>query len=441
MTDIHLSHSHFDDANKVAELLSEADIAVSLYDIKTSSKLPPSGLWVHIAQEQSLIKLGEEIYRLRGKLPGDFRLLLCAPSFPDPSKLQECGASTLVTPYTWAAHDVTERILGEILLQETDFLREFGELRGGTKKMRLLYEDIRRLAKLQETVFIRGEKGTGKELVAHVIHKYSPYAKGKFLPVNCGCFGKDTIASELFGHCKGAFTDAKENKEGIFQAAGQGTIFLDEIGELPLEMQSQLLRVVEEKKIRPLGATQYIDTPARLLLATNRNLEEACQKGLFRDDLYDRIRGFEIVLPPLREHKADIPLLVYHFVQEYNHKYKRDLIVPSGCLDRLFRYDWPGNVRELRSAVWRAAAYAEEGKSPISVPHLYDTISLLQKTIRQGNTISFDPESDTWADIQERMKKAYFLKLLEYTNNDKRKAAEMADISRSQFYEIFRDIS
>jgi len=425
-------------------MLQKIDIAVQVYDSNNLShafqKQPLPDIWIHIVSEQSLIKAGEEIYQIRQKIGNAVLLIACIPMFPEreAKSIMQCGASAIITPATWAVQDVGDRILGELLLRIPGLQTRLNDIHGGSPVMQKLYDNIVRFAKLEETILILGEAGAGKELVANAVHALSMHSQESFLPINCGCLGRETMVSTLFGHRRGAFTGAIEHNDGLFVAAGHGTIFLDEIGELPYEAQPHLLRVIEEKRVLPLGSTQYVNVPARLVLATNRNLEELCSLGQFRSDLYERIRGFSILVYPLRERKADIPMLTQHFVNEFNAQYKKQHTVPSYCIDRLFRYHWPGNIRELRNVVRRAAAYADDEKSPISVPHLYASISQAAKLLRSGNLISFDPSIDTWADVQERLKKAYFTKLLEYAENDKTKAAALAEISRSQLYEILK---
>jgi len=201
---------------------------------------------------------------------------------------------------------------------------------------------------------ILGETGSGKELVAQELHKLS-HRTDKFIPINCPEIDKELLSSELFGHVKGAFTSAVQSRKGLFVAAGQGTIFLDEIGELELTVQSKLLRVLEDHRVRPIGANESEVVNARILMATNRNLEQACQEKSFRVDLYHRMKGLTLNLPPLRERKIDLPLLVHHFVNAYGQEHDVKLKIPDGALDCLFNYDWPGNVRELRAVIWKAA--------------------------------------------------------------------------------------
>lgn len=217
-------------------------------------------------------------------------------------------------------------------------------------------ELVRQVAPLNSPVLLLGETGTGKELISVAIHNWSPRRDGPFIKVNCGAIPATIMDSELFGHEKGAFTGAHNLKRGRFERADKGTIFLDEIGELSLEAQIRLLRVLQEKEIERVGGTRPIKTDLRVIAATHRNLEAMVREGRFREDLYFRLRVFPIVIPPLRDRMADIPVLVHHFIQ----KKSRELGLPvvstlaPGAIDRLMEYHWPGNVRELENAVERA---------------------------------------------------------------------------------------
>lgn len=226
---------------------------------------------------------------------------------------------------------------------------------GQSEAMQRVLQLIKRVAPTNSTVLITGESGTGKELVARAIHEYSPFREAPFLAVNCSGFQENLLESELFGHVKGAFTGAIKDKEGFFQAAGEGTIFLDEISEMPLSLQAKLLRVLEEKEFYPVGGTNLIPLKARVVAATNRDLKELVEKGEFREDLFYRIAVFEINLPSLRERRSDIPLLAEHFIRKFNKEMKTHYkgISPE-ALEALISYHWPGNVRELRNVIERA---------------------------------------------------------------------------------------
>ena len=248
------------------------------------------------------------------------------------------------------------------LRDENQYLREelrerydFSNIIGHSNRMRQVYEQITQVAPTNTTVLIRGESGTGKELIAHAIHYNSPRAKKPFIKVSCAALPETLIEAELFGHEKGAFTDAQARKKGRFELADGGTLFLDEIGDLSLATQVKLLRVIQEREFERLGGTTTIKTNVRLLTATNRDLEQAIAEASFREDLYYRLNVFSLFVPPLRERKDDILLLADHFSEKYaaeHHKPIRRISTPA--IDMLASYHWPGNVRELENAIERA---------------------------------------------------------------------------------------
>jgi two-component system, NtrC family, response regulator AtoC len=223
---------------------------------------------------------------------------------------------------------------------------------GRSPAMRQLFEKIRLVADTRSTVLITGESGTGKELVARSLHLESSRRDQPFVPINCAAIPEALVESELFGHEKGAFTGATERREGLFQAAKGGTLFIDEIGELPLGLQSKLLRAIESRMILPVGRTREVPTDVRLVAATNRGLKELVDRREFRDDLYFRLKVVELTLPPLRERREDIPLLVRHFIEQIAEENQRAVreISPE-ALQAILAYDWPGNVRELRNTL------------------------------------------------------------------------------------------
>ncbi len=228
---------------------------------------------------------------------------------------------------------------------------------GVSTAMEHLKDTIRTVASTQSTVLIYGESGTGKELVARAVHSCSPRATEPFVSINCGAFPETLLESELFGYVKGAFTGANQNKRGLFEVADRGTIFLDEIGEMDLSMQVKLLRVLQERSIRPVGGTQEVAIDVRVIAATNRDLERQVAENGFREDLYYRLNVIPICVPPLRERREDVPLLVNHFVKKYAKSAGRNITqVSSESLAQLSSYEWPGNVRQLENTIERAVA-------------------------------------------------------------------------------------
>src|ERR687890_329831 len=241
---------------------------------------------------------------------------------------------------------------------------------GHSQKMQAVYQMIETVAQVQSTVLITGESGTGKEMVARAIHNLSPRADKPFMPINCGAFTETLLESELFGYTRGAFTGATANRKGLFEAADKGSIFLDEIGEMSPTMQVKLLRVLQERKVRPVGAHEETSIDTRVIAATNRDLSAMVKQGSFREDLFYRVSVIPIELPPLRERREDIPELVEHFVHKFCTQAGRNLGVSERAKEQLERYAWPGNVRELEHTIERAVALERtDNIQPESLPH------------------------------------------------------------------------
>jgi len=241
---------------------------------------------------------------------------------------------------------------------------------GSSPAIQRLFEVIAQVADTKANVLVCGESGTGKELVARDIHQQSERSGGPFVAINCGAIPENLLESELFGHVKGAFTGALYNKEGLFEAAGGGTLFLDEIAELPSHLQVKLLRVIQEKTIRRVGGTSDVQVDARILSASNRNLVDEVAAGRFREDLYYRLNVIQISLPPLRDRRGDIPLLVNHFIEKFSTDLGRSITsVDEDVMAKLMDHDYPGNVRELENAIERAVALSrDEGITIDSLP-------------------------------------------------------------------------
>jgi DNA-binding NtrC family response regulator len=237
----------------------------------------------------------------------------------------------------------------------------FTAIVGTSGRMNSIFQTMERIARVDGTVLISGESGTGKELAARAIHYAGPRRDGPFVVVNCGAIPRDLIESEFFGHSKGAFTDARAETTGKFELAQAGTIFLDEIGELPLDAQVKLLRALGEREIVKVGGTKTIPVDVRVIAATNKVLDEEVGKGNFREDLYFRLAVLSLQLPPLRERREDIPLLCEHFFKKYRAELKKDVAaVSTEAMEALLRYPWPGNVRELENVIYEAMVLSDD---------------------------------------------------------------------------------
>src|SRR5205814_1759954 len=240
---------------------------------------------------------------------------------------------------------------------------------GASPAMEKLKQTIRTVASTQSTVLIYGESGTGKELVARAVHICSPRAAEPFVSINCGAFPETLLESELFGYVKGAFTGANQNKRGLFEVADQGTIFLDEISEMTLTMQVKLPRVLQERSVRPVGGTSEIPIDVRVIAATNRDLDAQVAENTFREDLYYRLNVIPVSVPPLRERREDVPLLVSHFLKKYAPAAGKSILrVNTDSLSALSGYDWPGNVRQLENTIERAVALETQEELHVELP-------------------------------------------------------------------------
>ena len=279
----------------------------------------------------------------------------------------------------------------------------FAGLIGLSPKMQRVYKLIEKVSQHNYPVLILGESGTGKELVAQSIHFAGTRSSRPFVPVDCSSFVPTLIESELFGHVKGAFTGANQTKRGLMEAAGNGTLFLDEIGDLPIDLQAKLLRALQEKEVRPVGSTDRIPISVRVIAATNRDLEEAVRQGKFRQDLFFRLNVVQIKLPPLRERKGDIPLLVNSFLEKFSDTEAPARTISEDAMTRLMASDWPGNVRELENAIERAVALGSS-----SLLHVGDLPSNLQH-----GTSEKLPQNDVLLPLEELERRAIMRALRE----------------------------
>ncbi len=303
------------------------------------------------------------------------------------------------------------------------------ELIGSSAPMLRMKEVIGKVAVTDSPVLVEGESGTGKELVAAAIHRLSARAKGPFIPVNCSAIPRDLLESEFFGHVRGAFSGAVSDALGLFRGANEGTIFLDEIAELPPELQVKLLRVLQEMLVRPVGSTKAYPVDVRVIAATNRNLEQAMKTGIFRQDLFYRLNVIRITLPPLRDRREDIPALVNHFIRRLNKRFRRDVrgITPD-AITALAAYDFPGNVRELENLIERAFAMGtRENITLADLPSL---------SARPAMTASVETKAvPTLAEVEKEL----ILRALAVHNNDKEEAARALGISRRTIYRRLKE--
>lgn len=315
-----------------------------------------------------------------------------------------------------------------VLSQAVEQSCVFDDMIGASPAMQRLYDQLARLSDTEASVLLCGESGTGKEVVARSIHAHSPRKDGPFIAVNCAALPEALLESELFGHKKGAFTDAQRDRKGLFVQAEGGTLLLDEIGEMPLSVQPKLLRALEDNKVRPVGSDEETPFNVRLITATNRDLQSQVDEGVFREDLYYRINVIQLDLPPLRARGADVLRLAQHFVQQFATQTNKAVAgICEPAAERLLSYSWPGNVRELRNVMERAVALTR-----------FDTLAVddLPEKIRdyQGTQVFIggdDPEElVSLAEIERR----YILHVLQTVGDNKSLAARILGLDRKTLY-------
>ncbi|MBC8316785.1 MAG: sigma-54-dependent Fis family transcriptional regulator [Desulfobulbaceae bacterium] len=301
----------------------------------------------------------------------------------------------------------------------------FADIIAQSSIMQAIFKTITKIADYKTTVLITGESGTGKELIAKAIHYSSSRRDMPMVDVNCGGIPETLLESELFGHAKGAFTDAYKIRKGLFEEADKGTLFLDEMGELPLALQVKLLRALQEEEIRPLGDSKSVKVDVRIVAATARNLADMVNKRLFREDLFYRINVLTIVVPPLRDRREDIPLLIEHFIKKFNKRLRLKITgVSEDCMHRLIHHSWPGNVRELENVIERSMVLSEgnELTTEFLPGELADRQSSQTDELLFWDTLSIKINS-------KKLEKQLIVKALIKTKGNKTRAAALLELS------------
>lgn len=322
------------------------------------------------------------------------------------------------------------RMKGEISNLKKSLGEKKSAVIGDNTGLKQVMTQVRRVAETNATVLIHGESGTGKELIARAVHDNSLRSQGPFVAINCGAIPLTLMESELFGHERGAFTDAKEAKAGTFERADGGTLFLDEVGELPLDAQVKLLRVLEERRITRIGGKKAIPVDVRIVAATNRNLDDEVKNGHFRLDLLYRLNVFTLILPPLRERKEDIPLLTNFFIRKYNRTLSLDVqSVSPEAISLLTSYDWPGNVRDLENAIQSSMILCTGGV--IRPDHLPDRIKGYE--LAEAQTVS-GSSGNSIREINAQMEKELIIEALKKHNFNRTLTAEALNISRKTLF-------
>ncbi len=418
-----------DSPEQALRLLDAADIDAVLLDLRANGNGPGSGL--------------EALHRIHSQRP-DAAVIVITDFATVQAAVQamKLGAFDYVPkPF---AHDELRRVLERVathlrvktesrLLHESAKSRNgFGDIIGRSPEMEKLYRIIAKAGQSTHPVLILGESGTGKEMVAKAIHLAGPLHNKPFIPVDCGSLVPTLIESELFGHVRGAFTGATGPKDGLLAIAEGGTVFLDEIGELPIDLQAKLLRAIQEKEIRPVGSTKQIPINVRILGATNRELEQAVAAGAFRRDLYFRLNVLTLRIPPLRERRQDIPLLVAHFLERIGFDAGTEKTISDDALKLLLAYDWPGNVRELENALGRACVVSSSCELQIrDLP-----------TSLTGAPLSLSASAATNGIVPiVEVEKHSILNALAQTNGDKMLAARLLGIGKTTLYRKLKEYS
>jgi DNA-binding NtrC family response regulator len=309
----------------------------------------------------------------------------------------------------------------------------FNQILGKSKPVQAIFELIRRITPSPSSVLITGESGTGKELVARAIHYNSPRAQGPFIPVNCAAIPENLLESEMFGHMKGSFTDAKADRKGLFEEAQGGTLFLDEISELPISLQAKLLRVLQEKEVRRVGGARSIPVDVRVIAATNLDLAGEVKAKRFREDLYYRLNVIEVHMPALRERPEDIPLLALHFTKKYAEPMNKPVAgLTEGALALLMDYAWPGNVRELENVIERGVTLTRGEKIGSED---------LPQAVRgdSGDRHMIEEAAEKTRTLAE-VERAYILRVMEKTAGNKYQAAQVLGIDRKTLYRKLDEI-
>ena len=359
-------------------------------------------------------------------------------------RCMERGASWYFTKGTEPAEIVIKM---EALLKDKKPTESSGDrswrddIIGDSPAIRATCDTIEKLSHVDSTVLVLGESGTGKEVVSRAIHQSSTRSSGRFEAINCGAIPENLLESELFGHKKGAFTDAKQDRKGIFEICSQGTLLLDEIGDMPANLQTKLLRVLQEKKVTPIGSASPLDIKTRVIAATHRDVMDEVKSGRFREDLFYRLSVVVLEIPALRHRKEDIPLLVNHFLTKFNKRFDKTLKQPSQMtINRLKSYDWPGNIRELQNAIERGVVLA--GNDELSIENMFSHLNsvIKREEIPEQSTDLGFYEHHVWdlplTDAKQLFEKSYIERLLKLSKGNVAELARRSGRYRADLYRM-----
>jgi two-component system response regulator PilR (NtrC family) len=409
-----------------------AKLSTQVYDLVISDIRMPDLTGIELLEEAR-----------SGRNPAGFVLITAVPTVSTAIQALNLGAYRYVIKTDKLVEElrlVVARGLEDLALREEnvrlrrELLRVFAQnnIVGHSRKIEAILEMVRTVAPTTSTVLITGESGTGKELVARAIHEASPRREKPFVSINCGAFPETLLESELFGYLKGAFTGADSNKKGIIEAASGGTLFLDEIGETSLTMQVKLLRVLQERKVRPLGGTMDVSVDVRLIASTNRDLKSMVSDGQFREDFYYRVSVIPVHVPPLRDRRDDIEPLARHFLRKFSlqmGKPVRDF--DPATLSALLHYSWPGNVRELENAVERAVAVSGDRDGLIRLDNLPESVTGISPLGEKA--VQIPKEGVDFVSQVARFERQYLTEALRAAGGVRTKAAELLHMSYRSF--------
>jgi len=410
------------DGIEARKMLSANNIHLAIIDLKLS--------------EENGLELMEDIIKNHPQIPTI--ILTAHGSIESAVEAMKSGAYSYITkPFRNddLAMQIKNALEKQRLTQEVEYLRNqlegqnnFKQIIGRNKRMLEIFELISRVSKTDCSVIIYGESGTGKELIARAIHQNSNRAHESFIATNCGAIPEGLLENELFGHIRGAYTDAHESKEGLFAQANKGSIFLDEISNTSAAFQIKLLRVLQEREIKPIGSTKNIKVDVRVIAASNIDLQKAVNEGTFREDLFYRIHVMPIYLPPLRERKEDIPLLATYFMQEFCKVLKKaPLEFSSVALQRMLLYDWPGNIRELRNKIEHAVIVANKNS--------IEPVDIFPEKNTPKNVFN------SYKNAKERFEREYIENLLKINKGNVTHASKMAKRYRADIYKLIKKYS
>jgi len=434
----------------LSKIECEAEYALNGYDALKMMEAEPFDLIITDLKMSSLGGM-EVLRRVKATQPDTMVIVITGyASVSSAVEVMKLGAfDYLPKPFTPdELRGVVRQAIAEkaIKLQNRELRQKQGDLRtfshqlvGDSAKIKKVIDMVRKVAPTDSTVLIYGESGTGKELIARAIHANSERSKASFFAVDCGTISDSLLESELFGHTKGAFTGAHQDKPGIFRVADGGTVFLDEIGNISLEVQAKLLRFLEAREFLPLGSTITQSVDVRLILATNQDLNEMVTQGSFREDFYYRIFVYPISMPPLRERKEDILPIAYHFLEQFNRSLGKNILgFDAGAVNKLTQYDWPGNVRQLRNAVERAVILSDKEQITLKeLPFTDDFEQLIEHIPATNEELKIIKKEIRQKAVSE-VEKNFVLNALTLNNWNVTQAAKKVGLQRSNFQNLMK---